>query len=241
MGKKIAMVLMGLVIVTISGLYIYKEFFTEPEPVVEKVDIFKDALKKVDIQYVPYGDSNNETLLLIKNDNKFQVNIAGTIEKKDENGVHNENYDDEIDINLNPGQTYVLETTNPNNKVAREGKLPIDFKADQLKISPVAGSNEDGKRSTKILMQDNIDVQFFPERKNDSGQPLISIENKTKRKLTVSGYIIYYTSDKKEEIKEVIPFEFTEIPKNETYRDYVYIGFAESDNKDYTIYVNICE
>ena len=56
MGKKIAMVLMGLVIVTISGLYIYKEFFTEPEPVVEKVDIFKDAMKKVDIQYVPYGD-----------------------------------------------------------------------------------------------------------------------------------------------------------------------------------------
>ena len=158
MGKKIAMILMGLVIVSFGGLYVYKEFFTKPEPVVEKVDIFKDAMKKVDIQYVPYGDSNNETLLLITNDNKFQVNLSGIIEKKDENGVHNENYDDEININLNPGQTYVLETTNPNNKVAREGKLPIDFKANRLKIAPVEGSNEDGKKSSKVLMQDNIDV-----------------------------------------------------------------------------------
>ena len=141
MGKKIAMILMGLVIVSFGGLYVYKEFFTKPEPVVEKVDIFKDAMKKVDIQYVPYGDSNNETLLLITNDNKFQVNLSGIIEKKDENGVHNENYDDEININLNPGQTYVLETTNPNNKVAREGKLPIDFKANRLKIAPVASFN----------------------------------------------------------------------------------------------------
>ena len=196
MGKKIAMILMGLVIVSFGGLYVYKEFFTKPEPVVEKVDIFKDAMKKVDIQYVPYGDSNNETLLLITNDNKFQVNLSGIIEKKDENGVHNENYDDEININLNPGQTYVLETTNPNNKVAREGKLPIDFKANRLKIAPVEGSNEDGKKSSKVLMQDNIDIQFFPDRKNDSGQPLISIENKAKRKLTVSGYIVYYKSDK---------------------------------------------
>lgn len=241
MGKKIAMIFMAIVIVSFGGLSIYKEFFKEPEPVVEKVDIFKDALKKVDVQYVPYGDSNNETLLLITNHNEFQVNVAGTIEKKDENGVHNENYDDEIDINLNPGQTYVLETTNPNNKVAREGKLPIDFKSNRLKVAPVEGSNENGKKSNKILMQENIDVEFFPDRKNDSGQPLISIENKAKRKLTVSGYIVYYKSDKKDEIKEVIPFEFTEIPKSETYRDYVYIGFAEGDNKDYDIYVNVCE
>lgn len=241
MGKKIAMILMGIVIVSIGGFSIYKQFFTKPEPVVEKVDIFKDAMKKVDISYVPYGDSSNETLLLIKNDNEFQINISGSIEKKDENGVHNENYDDEIDINLNPGQTYVIETVNPNNKVAREGKLPIDFKADRLKVSHVEGSNEDGKKSSKLLMQESIDVQFFPDRKNDSGQPLISIENKTKRKLTVSGYIVYYTSEKKDEIKEVIPFEFTEIPKSETYRDYVYIGFAESENNNYSIYVNICE
>lgn len=135
----------------------------------------------------------------------------------------------------------MIETVNPNNKVAREGKLPIDFKADRLKVSHVEGSNEDGKKSSKLLMQESIDVQFFPDRKNDSGQPLISIENKTKRKLTVSGYIVYYTSEKKDEIKEVIPFEFTEIPKSETYRDYVYIGFAESENNNYEIYVNICE
>ena len=48
------------------------------------------------------------------------------------------------------------------------------------------GSNEDGKKSTELLFQDDVNVQIFPDKRNDSEQPLITIENNTNHKLLYS-------------------------------------------------------
>ena len=47
--------------------------------------------------------------------------------------MHDEDKDDEINININPQQTYVMETVNPNNKGARESRQEITFDASSLK------------------------------------------------------------------------------------------------------------
>ena len=89
MAKKIAMGIMATIIVVFFGLSAYKSFFgQEKEPEKPKVDIFKNAMEKVDVSYVPYGESNGDCLLFVTNNNKFQINVAGTIVKEDENGVH---------------------------------------------------------------------------------------------------------------------------------------------------------
>lgn len=79
--------------------------------------------------------------------------------------MHDEDKDDEINININPQQTYVMETVNPNNKGARESRQEITFDASSLKASQVEGSNEDGKKSTELLFQDDVNVQIFPDKR----------------------------------------------------------------------------
>ena len=191
MAKKIAMGIMATIIVVFFGLSAYKNFFgQEKEPEKPKIDIFKTAMENVDVSYVPYGESNGDCLLFVTNNNKFQINVTGTIVKEDENGVHDEDKDDEINININPQQTYVMETVNPNNKGARESRQEITFDASSLKASQVEGSNEDGKKSTELLFQDDVNVQIFPDKRNDSEQPLITIENNTNHKLYVQGYVV---------------------------------------------------
>ena len=79
MAKKIAMGIMATIIVVFFGLSAYKSFFgQEKEPEKPKVDIFKNAMEKVDVSYVPYGESNGDCLLFVTNNNKFQINVAGT-------------------------------------------------------------------------------------------------------------------------------------------------------------------
>ena len=48
------------------------------------------------------GSPIGYVLLFVTNNNKFQINVTGTIVKEDENGVHDEDKDDEINININP-------------------------------------------------------------------------------------------------------------------------------------------
>ena len=87
MAKKIAMGIMATIIVVFFGLSAYKNFFgQEKEPEKPKIDIFKTAMENVDVSYVPYGESNGDCLLFVTNNNKFQINVTGTIVKEDENG-----------------------------------------------------------------------------------------------------------------------------------------------------------
>lgn len=243
MAKKIIMGIMAFVILSISGMYVYKEFFVSKEPEEKKVDIYKNAMKKVDIEYLPYGENNSDCLLFITNRNKFQIHVEGTITKEDENGVHNEDKDDEINININPKQTYVLETINPNNKPARINRDEIAFDASSLKASQVDGSNEDGKKSTTILQQDKVEVSFYPDKINDSEQPLIEIKNNSDKKLSVHGYIIFYGNAEKTEVVNTVSLDIEEISKHDTYKNYIYVG--NSADKDatgnYSIFINDCE
>lgn len=242
MAKKIALGIMATIIVVFFGLSAYKSFFgQEKEPEKPKVDIFKNAMEKVDVSYVPYGESNGDCLLFVTNNNKFQINVAGTIVKEDENGVHDEDKDDEINININPQQTYVMETVNPNNKGARESRQEITFDASSLKASQVEGSNEDGKKSTELLFQDDVNVQIFPDKRNDSEQPLITIENNTNHKLYVQGYVVFYGDKEQTEITNIAKIEFEDVPKKDVYKDYIYIGTSEEASDNFKIFINMCE
>lgn len=242
MAKKIIMGIMGAIIVVFFGLSAYNQFLKPKPEEKPKVDIYKNAMDKVDIEYLSYGESSNQCLLMITNNNKFQVHITGTITKKDENGVHKEDLDDTIDINVNPKQTYILETENPNNKEARVNNDAIAFDARKLKAGMVEGSNEDGKKSTKVLLQDSVEVDIDPDKKNDSGQPLITIKNNTNKKLALSGYVIFYEDEEQTKIRDLYALEFTDIPKKSEYRDYVYTGGLSSEiDGNFKIYVNICQ
>ena len=73
MAKKIAMGIMATIIVVFFGLSAYKSFFgQEKEPEKPKVDIFKNAMEKVDVSYVPYGESNGDCLLFVTNNTSFK-------------------------------------------------------------------------------------------------------------------------------------------------------------------------
>lgn len=240
MGKKIIMGIMLTIIIVISGGYIYKNFINPPEPV-KKVNVFKNASEKIDVEYIPYGSDSNECLLFITNNNTFQVHVTGTIYKNDENGVHIEDNDDSLNIDINPKQTYVIETVNPNNKKAREEKKSIQFDASNLKFSPVDGSDSEGKKSNELLLQDQIKIELFLDKVNDNDQPLIIVQNEDNKRLSASGYIVFYADSEKNEIVNVVPISFEDLPKKAEYRNYIYIGNSSSKtSENYEIYINNC-
>lgn len=242
MIKKIVIGFCVVFIALMFGLSGYKKYFEKSEPKEVQVDVFKTAMKKIDVEYLPYGDNNSDCLLFVKNNNKFQVNISGTITKEDENGVHDEDHDDELNINLNPKQTYVIETTNPNNREARQNREAIHFNSSDLKAKPVEGSDKSGKKSTQLLLQDHVEVSLSLDKKNDQGQPLISITNHLKKKVLLNGYVIFYQDAGKKTIDTIAELSYEDLPKQNTYKDYLYIGsISDEASSYYDIFINMCE
>ncbi len=206
-------------------------------------NVFENALDNVSFEYITYGDYSNECLLYVTNNNNFQINIAGRIEKEDENGVKNEGWDDNININLNPKQTYIIETVNPNNKEARKNREPVTFNINNLTVAPVLGSDKSGKKSDQILLQDQLMYEISMEKLNDSNNPLIKITNKSEHYLNVYGYIIFYQDKDKKKISSVVEMEVNEIPANGVYKDYLSLrAFTQQlESLSYNVYINSCE
>lgn len=48
-----------------------------------------------------------------------------------------------------------------------------------------------------------MNVQIFPDKRNDSEQPLITIENNTNHKLYVQGYVVFYGNKEQTEITNI--------------------------------------
>jgi hypothetical protein len=237
--QKVLICIIVLIVLTILGFKGYNKIKSDTPT----ENVFINAMDNVSIEYLTYGDYSNQCLLLITNNNDFQINLAGNIEKEDENGVKNKNWDDQLNININPKQTYVIETVNPNNKDARLKREPITFNANSLTISPVIGSDESGSKSEQLLLHDYITYEISMEKLNDSHNPLIKITNKSEHSLNVLGYIIFYEDKDKKQISSVVEMEVYDIPGNGVYKDYLSLRASseELEALNYDVYINICE
>ena len=85
MAKKIVMGIMGAIIVVFFGLSAYNQFLKPKPEEKPKVDIYKNAMDKVDIEYLSYGESSNQCLLMITNNNKFQIHITKVAMRMEKN------------------------------------------------------------------------------------------------------------------------------------------------------------
>lgn len=237
--KQRILVVVIVALVVLLGFFQFKKMKNkEPD-----VNVFENAIDNITYEYITYGDYSNECLLFITNNNDFQVNVTGVIEKEDENGVKNKDWNDNININLNPKQTYVIETVNPNNKEARISRQPIAFDTEALVVAPVLGSDVSGIKSEQILFQDQIEYEISMEKLNDSDNPLIKITNKSERILNLEGYLIFYSNSEKKEIDSICKMSIYEVPANGVYKDYLSLRASQEqlDSQNYDVFINICE
>lgn len=237
--QKLLIIIVAFLGILILGMSGFRKIKTQTE--IENV--FENAMDNISINYITYGDYSNECLLYIINNNDFQVNLSGIIEKQDENGVEYEDWNDNININLNPYQTYLIETINPNNKEARINREQISFDANSLTVNPVLGSDESGKKSDQILFQDEIEYEISMQKLNDSNNPLIQITNKSDRDLNIYGYIIFYEDTEKTQIDGVVEMKINGVPANGIYKDYLSLRASSEmlESLNYDVYINICE
>ncbi len=237
--QKLLVAIIVVLLLVLGGFGIFKKMRTDKET----VNVFENALDNVSIDYVTYGDYSNQCLLLVTNKNDFQINVTGNIVKEDENGVKNKDWDDTINININPNQTYVIETINPNNKEARLNRDPISFDRNNLNVNPVQGSDESGTKSDQILFQDQITYEISMEKVNDYRNPLIKITNASDRVLNIFGYIIFYEDKDKQQISSIVDMEVLDIPANGVYKDYLSLrtSSAQIEALNYDVFINVCE
>lgn len=216
-------VLMFAVIGIVAVLFIKNEFFGGSK---KKEEI---EIKDVEISYaIPVDDTY--CYLLIKNPNDFAVDVNGTITKFDENKVIDDDAEDDLDMTLRPKQTYIMQSRNPNNSVARENGSPINYEAD-LKVKESKVKDDFAKK---------IDIKLELDKQNDMGKSLIIYKNNNDKLVNIDGYIVFYSDTSKSKISYISTFNVEDLKAGEEFRDYISVKNSSSDelNYNYEIYLN---
>lgn len=221
--KNFISAMMFLVIGIFGFLFIKTEFFGGSKK--------KEEVKIKDVE-ISYAISEDDTYcyLLIKNPNDFAIDVNGTITKYDENKVIDEDAEDDLDMTLRANQTYIMQSRNPNNSIARQNNSAINYDAD-LTVKQ-SKSNDD--------LAKNIDITLELDKQNDMGKSLIIYKNNNDKLVNIDGYIVFYNDTSKSKISYISTFNVEDLKADEEFRDYISVKKSSSDdlNYNYEIYLN---
>lgn len=222
--KKITTVMMFITIVLFTLIFIKTQILGGSSKKNDEVEI-----KDIEISYV-VPDDNIYCYLMIKNPNDFAVDVSGTITKYDENKVIDDDAEDDLDMTLRANQTYIMQSRNPNNSIARQNNLSINYK-DNLTINKSKNDND---------YANNIDISLELNKQNDMGKSLIIYKNNNKKVVDIDGYIVFYDDANKSNISYISEFTVEDLKAGEEFRDYINVKQSSSDelNYNYNIYLN---
>ena len=221
--RKIISAMMFLVIGIFGILFIKTEFFGGSK---KKEEV---KIKDVEISYaIPEDDTY--CYLLIKNPNDFAIDVNGTITKYDENKVIDDDAEDDLDMTLRANQTYIMQSRNPNNSIARQNNSAINYDAD-LTVKQSKNNDDFAK---------NIDITLELDKQNDMGKSLIIYKNNNDKLVNIDGYIVFYNDTSKSKISYISTFDVEDLKADEEFRDYISVKNSSSDdlNYNYEIYLN---
>lgn len=221
--KNFMSAMMFLVIGIFGILFIKTEFFGGSKKK-EEVEI-----KDVEISYaIPEDDTY--CYLLIKNPNDFAIDVNGTITKYDENKVIDDDAEDDLDMTLRANQTYIMQSRNPNNSIARQNNSAINYDAD-LTVKQSKNNDDFAK---------NIDITLELDKQNDMGKSLIIYKNNNDKLVNIDGYIVFYNDTSNSKISYISTFDVEDLKADEEFRDYISVKKSSSDdlNYNYEIYLN---
>lgn len=221
--KNFISVMMFLVIGIFGILFIKTEFFGGAK---KKEEV---KIKDVEISYV-IPEDDTYCYLLIKNPNDFAIDVNGTITKYDENKVIDDDAEDDLDMTLRANQTYIMQSRNPNNSIARQNNSAINYDAD-LTVKQSKNNDDFAK---------NIDITLELDKQNDMGKSLIIYKNNNDKLVNIDGYIVFYNDTSKSKISYISTFNVEDLKADEEFRDYISVKNSSSDdlNYNYEIYLN---
>lgn len=208
--KKIALVVI-LFIFMFSGISFLISNYSGPKKEsaqkeeIKNTTVFdKKAEDNIEIEYIPFAGNNKQCLLAVTNNNNFQVHVEASVSKYDENHVLDTSFPDKINCDLNPNQTHYSGASYPNNvrdseEEENNNARKIEYKINELSISPVQGSDKTGKKSKVVLRTNEVNVSLDLSKRNNVNQPVLTIKNTSKDKLDIDGIVVFYKDD--------IPFE----------------------------------